>query len=57
MLSDGVVCDENDANHLIKLLKNEPTTDKKALGAKIINEMKSRHDHTDDMTVSIIEIS
>ena len=57
MLSDGVVCDENDANHLIKLLKNEPTTDKKALGAKIINEMKARHDHTDDMTVSIIEIS
>ena len=57
MLSDGVVCDENDANHLIKLLKNEPTTDKKALGAKIINEMKARHDHTDDMTISIIEIA
>lgn len=57
MLSDGVVCDESDANHLIKLLKNEPSTDKKALGAKIINEMKARHDHTDDMTISIIEIS
>ncbi len=57
MLSDGVVCDESDANHLIKLLKSERAIDKKALGAKIINEMKRLHDNNDDMTISIIEIA
>ena len=57
MLSDGVVCDENDSNYLIKLLKTDTSGDKKLLGAKIINEMKARHDHPDDMTVSVIEIA
>ena len=57
MLSDGVVCDENDSNYLIKLLKADTSGDKKLLGAKIINEMKARHDHPDDMTVSVIEIA
>lgn len=57
MLSDGVVCDENDSNHLIKLLKADTSYDKRLLGAKIINEMKALHNHSDDMTVSVIEIA
>ena len=56
MLSDGVLCDENDSNHLISMLKSAPTSDDNALCTKILEEMKPRHDHSDDMTVSIVTI-
>lgn len=56
MLSDGVVCDEGDASHLIKLLKSTSIDDEGALCTKILNEMKPRHDHSDDMTVSVVSV-
>jgi len=56
MLSDGVVCDESDSNHLIKLLKSADTNDKRLLCSKILTEMKSRRDRSDDMTVCAVEV-
>ena len=57
MLSDGVVCDENDANAITKIIKSAPTgLDSKSLCEKILSEAKSRHQYSDDMTVCVVEI-